>query len=182
MSGYSDVMVFVLHLQGRLLDGLPDGTQKERQDLSGSPGAPPVKRLKAQFRCSKCGFVTDDSARFQEHIPQHKTDENTPQCLHCGLCFTSVLSLNRHLFIVHKVKGPGEEDEEGRKVVKVRKVQRDNQPVKSAETEGRDHLSTDLAETAPSQGERPVSVNCETTVDCGIKVSAHSNTQAVASR
>ncbi|XP_015253710.1 PREDICTED: zinc finger protein 592 [Cyprinodon variegatus] len=78
--------------------------------------APSAKRLKMQHRCSKCGFVTQDSTEFQQHIPQHKTDENTPQCLHCGLCFTSVFSLNRHLFIVHKVKDPkiNEEEEEER--------------------------------------------------------------------
>ncbi|KAM4733480.1 zinc finger protein 592 isoform 2-T3 [Anableps anableps] len=74
--------------------------------------APSAKRLKTQFHCSKCGFITDDSTEFQQHIPQHKTDENTPQCLHCGLCFTSVFSLNRHLFIVHKVKDPKEDEEE----------------------------------------------------------------------
>ncbi|KAM9375475.1 zinc finger protein 592 [Pholidichthys leucotaenia] len=75
---------------------------------------PSTKRQKIPFRCSKCGFITGDHTEFQQHIPQHKTDSNTPQCLHCGLCFTSVLSLNRHLFIVHKVKDPegGEEDAE----------------------------------------------------------------------
>ncbi|MED6292858.1 hypothetical protein CHARACLAT_004976 [Characodon lateralis] len=71
-----------------------------------------AKRLKTQLRCSKCGFITDDSTEFQQHIPQHKTDDNTPQCLCCGLCFTSVFSLNRHLFIVHKVKDPKEDDYE----------------------------------------------------------------------
>ncbi|MEQ2202891.1 hypothetical protein XENOCAPTIV_019222 [Xenoophorus captivus] len=40
-----------------------------------------AKRLKTQLRCSKCGFITDDSTEFQQHIPQHKTDDNTPQCL-----------------------------------------------------------------------------------------------------
>ncbi|XP_036005756.1 zinc finger protein 592 [Fundulus heteroclitus] len=87
------------------------GTQSDGQDRSG-PEAPPAKRQKAQYRCSKCGFVTDDGSDFQQHIPQHKSDENTPQCLHCGLCFTSVFSLSRHLFIVHKVKDPKEDEEE----------------------------------------------------------------------
>ncbi|KAM3870626.1 zinc finger protein 592 [Diretmus argenteus] len=85
------------------------GPQEEGQDCAGSQDVPSAKRLKAQFRCSKCGFITEDSTQFRQHIPQHKTDENTPQCLHCGLCFTSLLSLNRHLFIVHRVKGPEEE-------------------------------------------------------------------------
>nr|XP_006629094.1 PREDICTED: zinc finger protein 592 [Lepisosteus oculatus] len=77
-----------------------------------APAASPAKRLKPQYRCSKCGYSTEDSADFQGHIPQHKTDESTSQCLRCGLCFTSPLSLSRHLFIVHKVKEPDEEDEE----------------------------------------------------------------------
>ncbi|XP_070828493.1 zinc finger protein 592 [Chaetodon trifascialis] len=88
--------------------------QEEGWDRTCSVEAPSAKRLKTQYRCSKCGFATDDRTQFQQHIPQHKTDENTPQCLHCGLCFTSVLSLNRHLFIVHKVKEEerGEEGQE----------------------------------------------------------------------
>lgn len=78
---------------------------EEAEDVA----APASKRMKMQFRCSKCGYVTDNSMEFQQHIPQHKTDENTPQCAHCGLCFTSGLALNRHLYIVHKVKSPEEE-------------------------------------------------------------------------
>ncbi|XP_018603182.2 zinc finger protein 592 [Scleropages formosus] len=74
--------------------------------------APPAKRPALLFRCSKCGFTTEDGAVFQEHIPQHKSDDRTPQCLHCGLCFTSRLALSRHLLIVHKVKEPEESDEE----------------------------------------------------------------------
>lgn len=75
--------------------------------------APSAKRPKTQHRCLKCGFTTDDRTDFQQHIPQHRTDESTPQCLHCGLCFTSALSLNRHLFIVHKVKEEEEEEKAG---------------------------------------------------------------------
>ncbi|XP_072552002.1 zinc finger protein 592 isoform X4 [Salminus brasiliensis] len=64
----------------------------------------PSKHLKTLFRCSKCGLTTGDLGQFQEHIPQHKTDAETPQCQHCGLCFTSQVALCRHLYIVHKVK------------------------------------------------------------------------------
>lgn len=74
--------------------------------------APPAKKLKAHWKCAKCGFATDISTEFQEHIPQHKTDSSTYQCLFCGLCYTSQISLNRHLFIVHKVKDEEEEEEE----------------------------------------------------------------------
>ncbi|KAM9125757.1 zinc finger protein 592 isoform 1-T2 [Pangshura tecta] len=74
--------------------------------------APPSKKLKTHWKCAKCGFATDISTEFQEHIPQHKADNSTSQCLLCGLCYTSHISLNRHLFIVHKVKDPVEEEEE----------------------------------------------------------------------
>ncbi|XP_061630309.1 zinc finger protein 592 [Phyllopteryx taeniolatus] len=90
--------------------GPPIAGKEEGQDMANSLEAPSPKRPKTQFRCSKCGFITDDNAQFQEHIPQHKSAENTPQCLHCGLCFTSPLSLSRHLVIVHKVKDPEEEE------------------------------------------------------------------------
>ncbi|KAJ0069482.1 hypothetical protein NL108_008272 [Boleophthalmus pectinirostris] len=69
-----------------------------------SLGAPAQKRLKMSFRCAKCGFITSDGQTFEEHIPQHKLQESTPQCPLCGLCFTSALALNRHRYIVHKVR------------------------------------------------------------------------------
>ncbi|XP_074489065.1 zinc finger protein 592 [Sebastes fasciatus] len=153
-------------------------TQEEGRDRTFSPEAPPAKRLKTQFRCSKCGFVTDDSAQFKRHIPQHKTDENTPQCLHCGLCFTSVLSLNRHLFIVHKVKSPEEGGKEGEKD-KVRKKKQVNQPVRSADTDEVNDLLPELNEPEPSQAREPARLHCDKTSDCNLKLSAHSQTQAV---
>ncbi|KAM6937446.1 zinc finger protein 592 [Xenentodon cancila] len=118
--------------------------------------APSAKRLKTQFRCSKCGFITDNSTEFQQHIPQHKTDKNTPQCFHCGLCFTSVLSLNRHLFIVHKVKGlEGEE-------MDVREKEQSNWPVMSAEPD-------ELNEIEPSREAEPESPQCTQTRDFSFK-------------
>lgn len=74
----------------------------------------PAKRPKPLYRCAKCGFTSENQAQFQEHIPQHRTDSDTPQCQHCGLCFTSQLALSRHLFIVHKVKEPEEREETGK--------------------------------------------------------------------
>ncbi|XP_043936448.1 zinc finger protein 687 [Protopterus annectens] len=69
---------------------------------------PPTKNFKAarksNFRCRKCGFVTDTTSDFYSHIIQHRTDSSSHQCRECGLCFTSALSLNRHRFIIHKVK------------------------------------------------------------------------------
>lgn len=71
----------------------------------------PGKRLKPLYRCAKCDFTSKDQAQFQEHIPQHRTDSDAPQCQHCGLCFTSQLALSRHLIIVHKVKEPEERED-----------------------------------------------------------------------
>ncbi|KAG7216037.1 hypothetical protein INR49_007788 [Caranx melampygus] len=147
------------------------GSQKEGKGRAGSLQAPSAKRLKTQYRCSKCGFVTDDSAQFQQHIPQHKTDENTPQCLHCGLCFTSMLSLKRHLFIVHKVKDPEEETEETEEEEaatggQVREKEPDNQPVRPAETNEVNNSSPEGDETEPSQAEEPVRLHCDKTTDC----------------
>ncbi|NXQ68565.1 ZN592 protein, partial [Quiscalus mexicanus] len=83
----------------------------EAESTAGSD-APPAKKLKAPWKCAKCGFATDVRTEFQEHIPRHKSDSSTFQCLFCGLCYTSHISLNRHLFIVHKVKDEEEEDED----------------------------------------------------------------------
>ncbi|XP_034541372.1 zinc finger protein 592 [Notolabrus celidotus] len=155
--------------------------QERGQDCTSSLGAPSAKRLKTYFRCSKCGFITDDSTKFQQHIPQHKTDENTPQCLHCGLCFTSVLSLNRHLFIVHKIKDPeeGGKKEEVAETVKVRETEQESEPDGYEDTdEVRDSLS-ELNEPEPSQDGVPAGLHCDKTVDSNLKMSTHSQKEAV---
>ncbi|KAL8197162.1 UNVERIFIED_CONTAM: hypothetical protein K2H54_014392, partial [Gekko kuhli] len=88
-----------------------DGSEKTETAASGSED-PPAKKLRAHWKCAKCEFSTASETEFQGHIPRHKTDSSTFQCLLCGLCYTSHISLNRHLFIVHKVKDPEEEEEE----------------------------------------------------------------------
>ncbi|XP_033022518.1 zinc finger protein 592 [Lacerta agilis] len=87
------------------------GLDQMETTASGSED-PPAKKLKAHWKCAKCGFATAAESEFLEHIPRHKTDSSTYQCQLCGLCYTSHISLNRHLFIVHKVKDPEEEQEE----------------------------------------------------------------------
>lgn len=167
-------------LQGLVSDKPAADSREEGQDRTLSPEAPPAKRQKTQFRCSKCGFLTESSAQFKQHIPQHKTDENTPQCLHCGLCFTSVLSLNRHLFIVHKVKGPNEGKKEGEEdEMKVREKEQVNRPVSSADTEEFNDLLPELIDPEASQAGETASLHCDKTSDCSVKLSAHSQTQAV---
>ncbi|XP_055518589.1 zinc finger protein 592 isoform X2 [Leucoraja erinacea] len=91
---------------------LPGKRVASDTEAAGQPNSHTIaslpKKLKVavfkQYRCSKCGYMTKSKADFQGHIPQHKTDGSTFQCSQCGLCYTSALSLNRHLFIVHKFK------------------------------------------------------------------------------
>ncbi|NXF41053.1 ZN687 protein, partial [Nyctibius bracteatus] len=86
----------------------------EEPDSTTPPSKNPKGDRKAPFRCRKCGYLASSSADFQEHIPQHRTDESSHQCRECGLCFTSQVSLNRHRFITHKKKkGAGEAEEPG---------------------------------------------------------------------
>ncbi|XP_045430772.1 zinc finger protein 532 isoform X4 [Pipistrellus kuhlii] len=85
----------------------------------------PLKKLKINVfkvhKCAVCGFTTENLLQFHEHIPQHKSDGSSYQCRECGLCYTSHVSLSRHLFIVHKLKelqpvaqqnGAGEENQQ----------------------------------------------------------------------
>uniref|UniRef100_A0A3Q3FZL0 Zinc finger protein 592 n=1 Tax=Labrus bergylta TaxID=56723 RepID=A0A3Q3FZL0_9LABR len=153
-----------------------------RKDHTSSIEAPSAKRLKTNFRCSKCGFTTDDNTKFLQHIPQHKTDENTPQCLHCGLCFTSVLSLNRHLFIVHKVKDPAKEGRGGgggESSSAVRKKKQESQPVRYAVTDEEKASIPTLNDHEPSRGKEPAALRCDRTVDINLKLRNVSQKQAV---
>lgn len=70
-------------------------------------GAPPPKRLRLQcegsYLCGRCGFADASNDVFAKHIKTHNS-RGEPQCLECGLCFTVVAALKRHLFAVHKIK------------------------------------------------------------------------------
>lgn len=163
------------HLQGLVSDKAALDTQEKECDHILSLGAPSAKRPKTQFRCSKCGFITDDSSQFQQHIPQHKTDENTPQCLHCGLCFTSALSLNRHLFIVHKVKEEEKEEEEGEEP---EEMEQDNQPARAADSGEVNEPLPDVNEPEISPTKEPASPLCDKTVDGNLQQSPQPQTEA----
>ncbi|XP_072227259.1 zinc finger protein 687b isoform X2 [Leuresthes tenuis] len=65
------------------------------------------------FRCVPCGFSTEDGAEFQRHIPQHRGDTASFQCLQCGVCFASAGSLSRHRFITHRVRDTHSDAERG---------------------------------------------------------------------
>uniref|UniRef100_A0A4W5NAK7 C2H2-type domain-containing protein n=1 Tax=Hucho hucho TaxID=62062 RepID=A0A4W5NAK7_9TELE len=137
-----------------------EGEGQEGAALEGSP----AKRLKHQFRCSKCGFTTEDGTQFQKHIYQHKTDENTPQCLHCGLCFASQLSLNRHLFIVHKVKEPEEERKERMDMEYECRKKQEEDVGKAVGVNEREDLPPPLVKSEPQRAEDPTRLYCEPAV------------------
>nr|XP_055065887.1 zinc finger protein 687a isoform X2 [Misgurnus anguillicaudatus] len=57
------------------------------------------------FRCTPCGFSTEDKEEFLQHIACHRGDGGSAfQCQQCGACFASASSLSRHLFISHRVR------------------------------------------------------------------------------
>ncbi|KAM6975026.1 LOW QUALITY PROTEIN: zinc finger protein 687b [Tautogolabrus adspersus] len=97
------------------------GEEDENATEEGEEGTGPAKRTRASvastslapneleeedniFRCIPCGFSTEDGAEFQRHIPQHRGDTVSFQCLQCGVCFASAGSLGRHRFITHRVR------------------------------------------------------------------------------
>ncbi|GAA6227301.1 zinc finger protein 687b-like [Lates japonicus] len=97
------------------------GDEEENATEDGEDGGGPAKRTRASvastsltpgeleeednvFRCVPCGFSTEDGAEFQRHIPQHRADTASFQCLQCGVCFASAGSLSRHRFITHRVR------------------------------------------------------------------------------
>lgn len=112
-----------------------------------------AKRMKPQFRCSKCGFTALEQSLFLEHIPQHKSHPDTPQCHHCGLCYTSQLALSRHLFIVHKIKEPENEEEEEEEEVNNREGA--PQPVKERQCQSPEEKKATLAENSSERESQP---------------------------
>ncbi|XP_034561523.1 zinc finger protein 687b isoform X1 [Notolabrus celidotus] len=106
------------------------GEEEENAPEEGEEGAGPAKRTRGSststtlapneleeedniFRCVPCGFTTEDGAEFQRHIPQHRADTASFQCLQCGVCFASAGSLGRHRFIAHRVRDTQSEADRG---------------------------------------------------------------------
>uniref|UniRef100_A0A3P8V9X8 Zinc finger protein 687b n=1 Tax=Cynoglossus semilaevis TaxID=244447 RepID=A0A3P8V9X8_CYNSE len=110
--------------------GVRVGEEEENATEDGEEGGGPAKRTRAStastsltpgeleeddniFRCVPCGFSTEDGAEFQRHIPQHRADNASFQCLQCGVCFASAGSLARHRFIAHRVRETQSDTERG---------------------------------------------------------------------
>ncbi|XP_031221766.1 zinc finger protein 532 isoform X2 [Mastomys coucha] len=85
-----------------LSDDVDDVTNEEEEEEEEVE----IKEDAKVHKCAVCGFTTENLLQFHEHIPQHKSDGSSYQCRECGLCYTSHVSLSRHLFIVHKLKEP----------------------------------------------------------------------------
>ena len=68
----------------------------------------PVRQLKhvssETYICAKCEFLTNEREEFKKHIVKHVYNEDGQQCQECGLCFSVLPTLKRHLFLVHKVR------------------------------------------------------------------------------
>ncbi|WAR00872.1 ZN532-like protein [Mya arenaria] len=92
------------------LPGVPcDSVDMETSSYTSPEGTPepPIKKLRVEgedvFKCAKCLFTAEKKSTFKDHIAEHRTP-NTFQCYECGLCFSVLPSLRKHLFMVHKVK------------------------------------------------------------------------------
>ncbi|XP_061903575.1 zinc finger protein 687b [Entelurus aequoreus] len=108
-------------------EGIAPGSRLADEDENatedGEEGSVPAKRTRVSaaeleeessiFRCVPCGFSTEDGAEFQRHIPQHRADTASFQCLQCGVCFASAGSMGRHRFITHRVRGNQGEGDRG---------------------------------------------------------------------
>uniref|UniRef100_A0A8C2J7U3 Zinc finger protein 687b n=1 Tax=Cyprinus carpio TaxID=7962 RepID=A0A8C2J7U3_CYPCA len=104
----------------------PVGGGTDTDDAAGEDASCPAKRTRASenrtpeqeeddgtFRCTPCGFTSQDWEEFQRHIPIHCDAGNAPQqCLQCGACFASAGSLSRHKFITHRLR-QGQHDNRG---------------------------------------------------------------------
>ncbi|XP_045043677.1 zinc finger protein 532 isoform X3 [Desmodus rotundus] len=91
------------HIQ--LMHGIKDPDLKEMTEATNEEETE-IKEDTKVHKCAVCGFTTENLLQFHEHIPQHRSDGSSHQCRECGLCYTSHVSLSRHLFIVHKLKEP----------------------------------------------------------------------------
>ncbi|CAG2188440.1 unnamed protein product [Mytilus edulis] len=85
-------------------DAANESVKRKHGELDNSG---PFKKLRvdgeALFTCAKCSFTSNERTSFVTHLTEHKL-ENSVQCLECGLNFAVMPSLNKHLFMVHKIR------------------------------------------------------------------------------
>lgn len=128
----------------------------------------PLKKLKINVfkvhKCAVCGFTTENLLQFHEHIPQHKSDGSSYQCRECGLCYTSHVSLSRHLFIVHKLKEP-------------QPVSKQNGAAEDSQQENKPSPEDEAAEGAASDRKCKV---CAKTFETEAALNTHMRTQGMA--
>lgn len=128
----------------------------------------PLKKLKINVfkvhKCAVCGFTTENLLQFHEHIPQHKSDGSSHQCRECGLCYTSHVSLSRHLFIVHKLKEP-------------QPVSKQNGAGEDSQQENKPSHEDDVADGAASDRKCKV---CAKTFETEAALNAHMRTHGMA--
>ncbi|XP_046526910.1 zinc finger protein 532 isoform X2 [Equus asinus] len=128
----------------------------------------PLKKLKINVfkvhKCAVCGFTTENLLQFHEHIPQHKSDGSSHQCRECGLCYTSHVSLSRHLFIVHKLKEP-------------QPVSKQNGAGEDSQQENKPSHEDDAADGAASDRKCKV---CAKTFETEAALNAHMRTHGMA--
>ncbi|GFG30481.1 hypothetical protein Cfor_05291, partial [Coptotermes formosanus] len=68
------------------------------------PAAQEVLASGHKYECSKCHYADSCVESFREHIKLHHTDQSAFQCMECGMCFVVKPSLEKHLFISHRIK------------------------------------------------------------------------------
>ena len=56
---------------------------------------------KANFRCSKCDYVTNKSVSLTSHMLTHQTQKPKLACPQCSRCFSRQSEVNRHVARVH---------------------------------------------------------------------------------
>ncbi|XP_041649312.1 zinc finger protein 687a isoform X2 [Cheilinus undulatus] len=102
------------------------GAVRKEHNEDSADGVSPAKKLHSSsapssyshpesgFRCTPCGFTTEDQTTFLEHISQHRggAEGGSQQCQQCGACFTSTSSLARHRFITHKIRNAFNENQQ----------------------------------------------------------------------
>ena len=95
------------------LAGQSQNTEKsscslQDSDTSNDVQTHPAKRLKygdsSVFTCAVCEHVTESRGLFILHIATHrKSHDESVQCFECGLMFTILPALKRHLHVVHGI-------------------------------------------------------------------------------